>query len=65
MYATLNAYYSCVLFRLSCFHGFQTQSNYFFSDDIFHIFHNFQRREFANFFFVYMKFGAKRLCHHA
>ena len=50
MYATLNVYYSCVLFRLSCFHGFQTQSNYFFSDDIFHFFHNFQRREFANFF---------------
>ena len=30
MYATTNVYYSCVLFRLSCFHGYQTQSNFFF-----------------------------------
>ena len=40
------------LFRLSCFHGYQTQSNFFFSDDIFHIFHNFQRREFVYILFT-------------
>ena len=32
----------------------------FFSGDIFHIFHNLQRREFA-YFYVYMKFGAKKV----